>query len=190
MSPPSPPLVLADGVSADQLRQLAAVMLGLVVFAAVFILVERQRARRGGDQVSPPPLEDRPAPPPVEYPPWTPPPPHTGAAPALAEGELKDELPVPFVPRDHGPAGAAADPAAPSSVGALTAGAPPTAPPAPARPGLETPEEPAEPAAVETAESGSAPLDKPPEGSHPESPAEIGIIIPDEPAEPAKPAET
>jgi hypothetical protein len=40
-------LVLADGVSTDQERALAAVMLGLVVFAAVFVLVERQRSRRG-----------------------------------------------------------------------------------------------------------------------------------------------
>jgi hypothetical protein len=39
-------LVLADGIGPDQERALAAVMLGLVVFAAAFLLVERQRSRR------------------------------------------------------------------------------------------------------------------------------------------------
>src|ERR1700730_4873865 len=100
MTLPGLPLVLAEGITADQLRQLAAVMLGLGVFAAVFVLVERERARRGGDdEATPPPFEEGPAPPAVEYPAWTPPPPHAGTAPALSEGEIQDELPVPFVPR-------------------------------------------------------------------------------------------
>jgi len=49
-------LVLADGVSTDQERALAAVMLGLVVFAAVFALVVRQRSSRGRE-----PRKDAPA---------------------------------------------------------------------------------------------------------------------------------
>ena len=39
-------LVLADGIGPEQERALALVMLGLVVFAVVFLLVERQRRRR------------------------------------------------------------------------------------------------------------------------------------------------
>jgi hypothetical protein len=50
-------LVLADGVSTDQERALAAVMLGLVVFAAVFVLVERQRSRRGREARKDPPTD-------------------------------------------------------------------------------------------------------------------------------------
>ena len=165
-------LVLAEAITADQLRQLAAVMLGLVVFAAVFVLVERQRVRRGGDQVTPPPFEDPPPPPPVEYPPWTPPPPHGDAPAVLDDGELKDELPVPFVPRGQGPARAT-----------------PTTTPAvapPARAEEVTPEgQQKEPPTAEPAET-APPTDQHPEGSQPESPAEIGIIIPDEPAGPGK----
>src|SRR6202171_137690 len=137
MTLPGLSLVLAEGISADQLRQLAAVMLGLVVFAAVFALVERQRARRGGDEVTPPPLEDRPAVPPVEYPPWTPAPPHSGGS-ALSEDELQDELPVPFVPRGHGPDPATRAPATP----------PTAVPPAAARPEVAAPE--AEPSEAAT----------------------------------------
>jgi hypothetical protein len=184
MTVPGLPLVLAEGVTSDQIRQLAAVMLGLVVFAAVFVLVERQRVRRDGDEVTPPPIEDRPVPPPVEYPPWTPPPPHTGAAPALSEGELQDELPVPFVPRGHRPANLAAAVNKPPPAAAPDAG-----PAAAARPKVKAPEvEPSKPATVEPAETAPPPLDHNPEGS-PESPAEIGIIIPDEPGGQGKPGE-
>jgi hypothetical protein len=183
MTFPGLPLVLAEGITSDQLRQLAAVMLGLVVFAAVFVLVERQRVRRDGDEVTPPPVEDRPAPPPVEYPPWTAPAPHTGPALTLGEGELQDELPVPFVPRGHGPANVVAAPSTPP-----TAGAPDAAPPAAAIPEVKAPEvEPSKPATVEPGQT-VPPLDHNSEGS-PESPAEIGIIIPDEPSGQGKPGE-
>src|ERR1700716_3722521 len=52
-----PRSVLAEGLAGDQLNQLAAVMLGLVVFAAIFALIERQRSRRGkgrGEAAAPP----------------------------------------------------------------------------------------------------------------------------------------
>jgi hypothetical protein len=186
-------LVLAEGITADQLRQLAAVMLGLVVFAAIFVLVERQRVRRGGDQVTPPPFEDAPPQPPVEYPPWTPPPPHGDAPAVLDEAELKDELPVPFVPRGQGPA--RATPTTPPAVAppAAAPAAPAPAAPAPAAPARAeelTPEAlPKEAATVEPAETAAS-MDQHPEGSQPESPAEIGIIIPDEPAGPGKAGES
>src|ERR1700737_2092825 len=108
-------LAAAEGITSDQLRQLAAVMLGLVVFAAVFILVERQRSRRGGDDLTPPRVEDLPSPPPVEYPPWTPSPPRESAAPLTRGEDIQDELPVPFVPRGPEPAPAAAPPSPPAA---------------------------------------------------------------------------
>ena len=180
MTLPGLPLVLAEGITADQLRQLAAVMLGLVVFAAVFVLVARQRARRGGDdEATPPPFEEGPAPPAVEYPAWTPPPPHAGTAPALSEGEIQDELPVPFVPRGHEPAPAKAAPSAPAGA----------APPAAARPEVAAPEaEPQRATTIEPDKNPPPPLDHRAEGA-PESPAEIGIIIPDEAAGPGKAGE-
>src|ERR1700716_3491860 len=101
--PPSvlPQTVLAETISRDQLNQLAAVMLGLVVFAAIFALVERLRSRRGKD--------DDQAEAEAIDPPSSTPPRYVSDAPAVAittaplppttPGVAPDDLPVPFVPR-------------------------------------------------------------------------------------------
>src|ERR1700682_5793829 len=102
-----PQTVQAETIPGAQLPQLAAVMLGLVVFAAIFALVERQRSRRGRDhgEKQPPPIDPPRSTPPPRYvsdqpavPITTPPP--TPAAPA----GVPDNLPVPFVRRAHEPA--------------------------------------------------------------------------------------
>src|ERR1700737_3633942 len=116
-----PQAVLAETISRDQLTQLAAVMLGLVVFAAIFALVERQRSRHGKDHGDG-------AAPSIDSPGSAPPPRYVSDAPAVAiptappapktPETLPDDLPVPFVPRAH-------EPAAPVSA---TPGPPPAAP--------------------------------------------------------------
>jgi hypothetical protein len=163
-----PQAVLAETISRDQLNQLAAVMLGLVVFASIFALIERQRSRRGkhGDDVAEPPLDQ---------PPSAPPPRYVSDAPAVAittaprspatPDAAPDNLPVPFVPR-------AQEPAVDSSPAPVVMPPGPTVTPQPSGPRQESvpPEQPVQPAS---------------EPAPPASPDEIGIILPDEPSAPA-----
>ncbi len=164
-------VVLAEGITGDQVKQLSAVMLGLVVFAAVFVLVERQRS---SDHTEPAP------PPEVEEPAAAPQPIYAsdsgrdqgqaaGSDVPLTQGSsetLPEELPVPFVPRSR-------EPAPP----------PPRQPPA----GAKVPERAIEPpppgqASAPRQENPAAdrPADRRSGPPGPESPGDIGIVIPDD----------
>src|ERR1700694_2772911 len=171
--PALPQTVRPETSSGDQLTQLAAVMLGLVVFAAIFALVERQRSRRGKDhgEKQPPPIDPPRSTPPPRYVrdqpavPITPPPP-TPAAPA----GVPDNLPVPFVRRAHEPA---AEEPRPGSQ-------PPATPPAETGAAAAPPA--TEPTAPDQAElPGSPSAHRPAEPTSPESPDDFGIVIPEEP---------
>jgi hypothetical protein len=164
------PAVLAETISRDQLNQLAAVMLGLVVFACVFALIERQRSRRSKHR------DDAEAPP-IDPPRSTPPPRYVSDSPAVAittapasragTEVVSDGLPMPFLPRTHE--------SAPASTAGQEPAAAPSVAPAPEPPSPE----PARPSAAESPEMPAA--GQVPESSPPASPDEIGIILPDEP---------
>ena len=156
-------LVPAEALTPDQLTQLAAVMLGLVVFAAVFALIERQRGRRGRVEDSEPAPVDDPKPPPPRYVAEPPSVPITTAPPSP---DVPEEQPVPFVSRGHEPEPAAPAPAAKPPAVAQTS------PADLALPEFAAPDEQAE----------SRPVEPPPPVSlPPASPDEIGIVLPDDP---------
>jgi hypothetical protein len=162
-----PQTVLAETISRDQLNQLAAVMLGLVVFAAIFALIERQRSRRGKDpdHEALPPI-DAPTSSPPRYVSDSPSVAITTAPPSQATAEVApDDLPVPFVPRGHEPS-AQPSPSSPATPG-------PHAAPAPEQAAPHQPELPQPP-----------PSEQPPGPTPPASPDEIGIVLPDEPPPP------
>jgi hypothetical protein len=138
-------LVLADGVSTDQERALAAVMLGLVVFAAVFALVERQRRRRAREAREDPPADQAgasdPAAGPDAEPAVNPDPPaaelYQPPHPTTPAGIVPDPMPVVLEPvpapaptEDH--ASVPAPPASPDEIGIVIPDDQP--PPAPQEP--------------------------------------------------------
>jgi hypothetical protein len=173
-----PPTVLADTISGDQLTQLAAVMLGLVVFAAIFALIERQRSRRGKDhgEVQPPPIDPPPSTPPPRYVSDEPAVPITVAPPPpAAPGVMPDNLPVPFVHRAHEPA--AEEASRPGSE------PPATSPVETVPPAAQAAAEPTVPGQAQVPESPPADhTAHAPEPTSPESPDDFGIVLPDEPS--------
>ena len=94
-------LVSADSVSPEQERALVAVMLGLVVFATIFLIVERRRNRRAKAAREMPGTaeEEEPPSPTVAPPPVEPRAPQLYRPPlANPEGKVPDPLPAPAAP--------------------------------------------------------------------------------------------
>jgi hypothetical protein len=120
-------LALADVVSADQERGLAALLLGLVAFAAVFVLLERRRSRRGEEarKDAPEATADPPAPK-LYQPPLT----NPGGIATDPMPDVKEPVPSSTPTEDHTPA--MPRPASPDEIGiVMPDDEPPPAPPGP-----------------------------------------------------------